>query len=204
MWFAIKTRKNFIGGPKLIYQAIQSTRYLSNSLFDVLDSVIERIFFFLFFAHPEHWLLAISQDEKKSIREFGLRRILKARQIDAIRKTVKTFTPPKINFDVEEFSEIINWMHCELSSLPFFAEISDDEIKSHTDSNSIPDWNITFKQIPVYMQAVEGCIKNVTEAPGKNCGAEFRNGFIRISLLSRSSIPNFTSKSVFKVPSAAK
>ena len=46
-------------------------------------------------------------------------------------------------------------MDCELSSLPFLAEISDDDIKSQIDSNSIPDWNITFKQIPVYMQAVE-------------------------------------------------
>ena len=61
-----------------------------------------------FFAHPEHLLSAISQDYDKSIREFGHRKILKARQIDARRKTVKTLTPPKINFSVEEYPEIIN------------------------------------------------------------------------------------------------
>ena len=58
-------------------------------------------------------------------------------------------------------------MDCELSSLLSLAEITDDEIKSQTDSNSIPDWNITFKQIPIYMQAVEGCVTLVTETPGK-------------------------------------
>ena len=83
-----------------------------------------------FFAHPELLLLAISQDDKKNISEFGFRRFLKVRQIDARRKTIKKFKPPKINFSVEEYSEIINLMDCELSSLLFLAEISDDEIKS--------------------------------------------------------------------------
>ena len=36
MWFTVKTRKNITGGPKLVYQAIQSTRYLSKPFFDVL------------------------------------------------------------------------------------------------------------------------------------------------------------------------
>ncbi|KAJ9597320.1 hypothetical protein L9F63_011841, partial [Diploptera punctata] len=44
---------------------------------------------------------------------------------------------------------------CELSSPPLLVEISDDEIKSHIDSDSIPDWNITFKQFLVHKQAVE-------------------------------------------------
>ena len=54
---------------------------------------------------------------------------------DARRKIVKTFTPPKFNFSMEEYSEIINWMDCELSSLVFLAEISDDEIKSQIDND---------------------------------------------------------------------
>ena len=39
-------------------------------------------------------------------------------------------------------------MDFELSSLPFLAEISDDEIKSQIDNDSIPDWNIIFKKNP--------------------------------------------------------
>ena len=125
-----------------------------------------------FFAHPEHLLLAISQKDKKTIREFGLRRILKARRIDARGETVKTSMPPKINFSVEEYSEIINWLHYELFSLLFLAEITDDEIKSRIDSDSISDWNSTFKEIPVYTQAVECLVKLVREAIGNVCEVE--------------------------------
>ena len=144
------------------------------------------------FTHPEHLLLAITEDDKKSIREFGLQRIQKARLIDARRKTVRTFTPPYINFSVEEYSETINWMHCELSYLLLLTEISDDEIKPRIDRDSIPDWIITFKQIPVCMQAVQREVKLATEAPGKSCKAESREGLIRIPLLSRSSMLEFT------------
>ena len=96
-------------------------------MFAVVHPVIERNVFF--FPHPEHLLLAITQDNKKNIKEFGLRRILKARQIDTKRKTVRTFMAPKMNFSEEGYSEIINWTHYELSSLPLLSEIRDDEIK---------------------------------------------------------------------------
>ena len=120
------------------------------------------------------------------------------------KENSKNIQVTKKNFNVLEYSETINCMDCELSSFPFLAEISDNEIKSQTDSDSIPNWIINVKQIPVYIQAVEGCVKLVKKASGKNCGTEFGVKFIRIPLLSRLSMPNFTSKSVFKVPSAAK
>ena len=134
MWFNIKTSKHFTDGPKLVYQVIESTRYLSKHLLDIVETVIERNGFFLY---PECLLLAMTQDDKKCIREIELRGILKARQIDARRKTVRTFTPPKTNFNAEEYSEMIYWMDCELFSPSLLAEISDDENKSyiHIDSN---------------------------------------------------------------------
>ena len=73
--------------------------------------------------------------------------------------------PQKINFSVEEYSEIINWMHCGLFSLPLLAETNEDEIKSHMDSDSIPEWIITFKQIPIYMQAVQRQVILFAEPP---------------------------------------
>lgn len=112
--------------------------------------------------------------------------------------------PPKLNFKAQDYSEIINWMDCDLSSPPLLKDISDDEIKSHIQSDSVPNWDITFKTFafPVHTQAVERCVKLVTEASGKVCGAESRDGFIRTTLLSRSTMPNFAHKSDFKVPSA--
>lgn len=199
MWFSIKTSKYFTEGPKLVYQSIQSSRYLPEDLRNIVDPVIERNGFF---AHPEHLMLAMTQDNTKHIRDLGLRRILKARQLDQKRTTIRTFMPPKLNFKAQDYSEIINWMDCDLSSPPLLKDISDDEIKSHIQSDSVPNWDITFKTFPVHTQAVERCVKLVTEASGKVCGAESRDGFIRTTLLSRSTMPNFAHKSDFKVPSA--
>lgn len=166
----------------------------------VVNPVIERNGFF---AHPENLMWAMIEDDNKLIRQLGLRRILKARQRDSKRKKVRTFTPPKINFDAQKYPDIVNWMNCDLSSPPLLAKVSDEEIKSYINSDSIPNWNINYKKFPVHTQAVERCVKLVTEASGRVCGAEARNGFIRSTLLSRSAMPVFASKSDFKVPSSA-
>lgn len=159
--------------------------YLPKPLFHVVDPVSERNGFF---AYPEHLLLAMIRYDRKHIRELRLRRILKARQIDARRKTVRTFRPSKINFSPQDYSQMINWMDCELLSPPLLAEISDDEIKSHIDRDSIPDCNINSKPFPVLTQIVERCVKLVTETSGgKVCGAESRDHLCLISLPNQSS-----------------
>ncbi|GBM29636.1 hypothetical protein AVEN_130109-1 [Araneus ventricosus] len=76
------------------------------------------------------------------------------------------------------------------------------KIKSLIQSDSVPNWDITFKTFSVHTQAVERYVKLVTEASGKACGAESRDSFIRTTLLSRSNMPNIGHKSDFKVPSA--
>lgn len=194
MWFRIKLSRSFTNGPKLLYQSIQASRYLPEELRNVVDPVIERNGFF---AHPEHLLLAMIEDDQKHVRELGLRRILKARQLDAKRKTIRIFTPGKLNFNANNYTEIIIWMDRELSSPPLLNEISDHEIELHIKSGEVPNWSTKFKSFPVHTQAVERCVKLVTEASGKVCGAESRDGFIRTTLLSRSTMPSFTHKSQF-------
>ncbi|GBN05886.1 hypothetical protein AVEN_160891-1 [Araneus ventricosus] len=93
-------------------------------------------------------------------------------------------------------------MDCDLSSPPLLKDISDDEIKSRIQSDSVPNLDITFKTFPVNTQAVERCVKLGTEASGKVCGAEPRYRFIRTTLLSRSTMLNFGHKSDFNVSSA--
>nr|GBN83623.1 hypothetical protein AVEN_134506-1 [Araneus ventricosus] len=147
IWFSIKTSKYFTEGPTLVNQSIQSSRYLPEDLRNLVDPMVKRNGFF---AHPEHLMLAMIQDNTKLIRELGLRRILKARQLDQKRTTIRTFMPPKLNFKAQDCSEIINWMDCDLSSPPLLKDSSDDEIKSHIQSDSAPNWDITFKTCTVH------------------------------------------------------
>ncbi|GBN32707.1 hypothetical protein AVEN_232874-1 [Araneus ventricosus] len=110
------------------------------------------------------------------------------RQLDQKKTTIRTFMSPKLNFKAQDYLEIINWMDCNLSSHLLLKDISDDEIKSHIQSDSVPNWDITFKTFPVHTQAVERCLKLVTEGSGKFCGAQTRDGFIRTILMSRSTM----------------
>ncbi|GBM43839.1 hypothetical protein AVEN_166235-1 [Araneus ventricosus] len=126
---------------------MQSSRYQPEDLRNLVDPVIKRNGFF---AHPEHLMLAMTQNNTKLIRVLALRRILKARQLDQKRTTMRTFKPPKLNFKDQDCSEIINWMDCDLSSPPLLKDSSDDEIKSHIQSDSVPNWHIPFKICPVH------------------------------------------------------
>lgn len=193
MWFSIKKSKYFIDGPRHVFQVIQTSRYLPGELLQVVDPVIERN---AFFAHPENILLAMIVDEREHIRELGYRRILKARQTVLKKKTVRNFIPPNLNFQASDYTEIINWNSCALYPPPILRGLNEDDIKSLINSNnkSIRE----MQKFPCHTQAVERCVKLVTEASNKVCGHEARDGYIRATLKSRSLMPHFSQKSDFK------
>ncbi|GBO40121.1 hypothetical protein AVEN_81919-1, partial [Araneus ventricosus] len=66
VWFAIKKNKYVTDGPKEVFQAIQTSPYLSDKLLQVVDPVIQRN---AFFAHPENVLLTMFVDEREYIRD---------------------------------------------------------------------------------------------------------------------------------------
>jgi hypothetical protein len=61
-----------------------------------------------FFAHPENIILAMLGDERQSVREAGLKLILKARSIQW-PSTVRKFIIPKLIYTSTEYFEIIDW-----------------------------------------------------------------------------------------------
>lgn len=192
VWFDIKVSKYFTDGPKHVFKAIQTTRYLPENLLKVINPVIERN---AYFAHPETLMLSMIIDERKHIRELGFRRILKARQ-SVETNGIRVFKPPKINFEAKDYTEIIDWQSCSLTPPPLLQKVTDEEIKLivSQDSSQILD----FKKYPCHTQAVERCVKLVSEASSKVCGHMARDGFIRSTLVSRTNMPEFSSKKKFK------
>ncbi|GBL97281.1 hypothetical protein AVEN_84977-1 [Araneus ventricosus] len=106
-------------------------------------------------------------NEKEHIREIGYRRILKARQIFPKKKTVRNFVPPKINFQASDYIEIINWNSCVVYPSPMLQDLSEDDIKSLINSDTMPIREI--QKFPCHTQVVERCIKLVTVASVKYC-----------------------------------
>ncbi|GBN09653.1 hypothetical protein AVEN_6498-1 [Araneus ventricosus] len=94
---------------------------------------------------------------------------------------------------------MIHWNTITLSPPPLLRIFSNQEIWSKVQSvGAAAEWN--FDNFPCHTQAVERCVKLVTEVSQTAVGSNSIDGFIRTTLLSRSSMPSFSSKSYFKVP----
>jgi hypothetical protein len=168
---------------------IQFSRYLPENLRSIVDNVIERNGFF---AHPENILLSMLFDTRRHIRELSLRRILKARK--SVDHGIRTFKPPKIYFSAEDYVDIIIWNECQVTSPPILSHISNEELEARLHENNL---NLQIIDFPCHTQAVERCVKIVTEASRCVIGENSRDGFIRNRIESRSKMPSFGHKNQF-------
>ena len=195
MWFSIKNKPSCKDGSRHLWQTIRLSRYLPDDLRKVVDTVLSRNGYF---GHPENLLLGLITNDRKHIRELGLRRILKARsEHNSVRIPVRVFTVPEINFNAEDYTELINWQSCNVTEPPLTVNISDVDITAFVKSKESPV--VDFPRFPCHTQAVERCIKLVTEASAAVCGNTSRDGFIRAGLEARSIMPVFNTKSEYRV-----
>ena len=126
---------------------------------------------------------------------MGLCRILKAQSQRAAG--VRKFTVPPLNYDSSDYIDMIKWQSADLTEPPLITNVSDyvimDLIKNG--KSEIAD----FPRFPCHTQAVELCVKLVTQASAAVCGETSRNGFIRSRLDSFSIMPTFGTKAQYKM-----
>jgi hypothetical protein len=192
LWFRIKMKPSCKDGTKHLFHAILSSRYLSTELRNIIDPVLQRNGYF---GHPENVLIAMISDERKRVRELGLRRILKARMNK--RTSLREFVVPNLNFDASDYFEMIDWTVVEITEHPLTADISEDDIRLFVKSGGAS--TIEFPRFPCHTQAVERCVKLVTKASLAVCGTASRDGFIRSRLESRQVMPVFHTKSQYRL-----
>lgn len=193
-WFEIKSSWSCKDGSRHLFNMIRRSRYLPGHLKKVIDPVIKRNGYY---AHSENLLIAMIADDRKFIRELALRRILKCRKSSAKTEDVRIFRVNELNFDCEDYVDLIDWQNVSISEPPLTMGISDENLTSMI--CVIPD-EIPLLQFPCHSQAVERCIKLVTEASIAVFGSEARDGFIKARIESRKILPQFeTKKQFFKV-----
>ncbi|CAG5020765.1 unnamed protein product [Parnassius apollo] len=192
MWFTIKCNPSCINGAKHLWQTISLTRYLSADLKIVIDKVLIRNGYF---GHPENILIAMLGDDREIIRELACQQILKARAEND--QGLRTFKVPPLNFDAEDYTDLIKWQDCKITEPPLTYNLSDEFLKEIVKCGLRTCQSI--KDFPCHTQAVERCIKLVTEASSAVCGENKRDGFIRARLLSRQQMPNFDTKKQFNI-----
>lgn len=133
-------------------------------------------------------------DERKYIRELGMRRILRAQ---SERYGLRKFIIPAFNLEARDYIDLVDWQSIEITEPPLLAEISEDQIEMFVASGDVP--LVDFPRYPCHTQAVERSVKPVTEASSAVCGFKGRDGFIRIRLESRQIMPYFNTKSDYNL-----
>ncbi|GBN35447.1 hypothetical protein AVEN_275759-1 [Araneus ventricosus] len=102
LWFTIKIHHSCKDGSKHVFETINKSRYLSAELKAVIDPVVQRNGYF---GNPENILIAMITENRRFIRELGLRRIMAV----IARKSIglRMFTIPDFNFEAEDYHELI-------------------------------------------------------------------------------------------------
>lgn len=188
-WFDIKTKSSCKYGPIHVFNMVKRCQYLSDNLKSIALKTIQRN---SFLAHPENLLLAMLQDDASYIRELALRRVLKARK-ETKGKKVREFRLPELRADASTYYDLIDWKQEKITEPPMTMKYSDTEISNLITSGALMD----FEKYPCHTQAVERCVKLVTEASLAVCGPEARDGFIRTRIKARQDIPVFDTKSQY-------
>ncbi|KAK4887848.1 hypothetical protein RN001_004119 [Aquatica leii] len=129
-------------------------------------------------------------DVWKHVRELGLRRILRCRQMKA-KENIREFKIPTLNFEADDYIDLIDWQSISLTEPPLTVSISDNDLNAMI--LDVPD-EIRILKYPCHSQAVERNVKLVTKASAAVCGNEARDGFIRSRITLRDALPKFDTK----------
>lgn len=193
VWFTIKKNNLCSDGARNLWHLIQLSRCMNKSNLNHIDPVIQRN---AYFAHPENILLCMIADPKQHIRELALRRILKARHDfrENEKPNIRTFKIPVINFQANNYFDIINWQDSTITEPPVISNITDEALKEAIQTGG----RIEVPKFPCHTQAVERSIKLVTEASTSVCGQIRRDGYIRTKLQSQNLMPSFETKKDYK------
>lgn len=117
-------------------------------------------------------------DERRYIRELGLRRILKARKSNR-KGQIRHNELPQLIFNAEEYFEMIRWDNP--LETPATLNLSDQDITRLIKSGS----HFELEKLPCHTQAVERHVRLVTTASLATCGAEARDGFMHSRIKSQ-------------------
>jgi hypothetical protein len=178
-WFVIKMKPSCTQGARHLFEMVCMSRYLPEELKLVVYPVIQRN---AYFDHPENILLAMLTDERKHIQHLGLRRITREKlpkrttkkRKSTETKAIREFAIPKLNFEATDYVDLINWQESYITEPPLTKNISDEDLKLLVATGDTPV--VDFPQFPCHTQAVERCVKLVTEASTAVCGAPVRVG----------------------------
>lgn len=164
---------------------VKLSRTLPSDWLKIFQSSIQRN---AYYAHQEHIVLAMANDADENIRKMAWMKISAAREENSIQIPVRRFTIPKVNFDCTDYTSLIDIpMTVDPPNIDYLAS---KPILEH-------EFGQFLNKMPLHTQAVERCVKLVTEKSRSVCGEHSRDGSISNTLASRNIMSKFDSKSEY-------
>ena len=114
---------------------------------------------------------------ENQIIRLGWNQIKKARE-QSKGKVIRTFQISDLNFEVELYFDMINWQKLNIIEPLLTSSISHDEINHLINSKEKKN----FRHLPCHTQAMERCLKLVTETSFLMCEQNSGYDFIRLRI----------------------
>jgi hypothetical protein len=179
----------------LFSKFIRWTRYLNDDLREVVDNVVLNN---SYYAHSANVLLSMLFDDRKSIRDRAIRKIMYIREkiydLNVLRKYVK---PNKINFNCTDYINMIDLNDDTIlheppftKNVPFehltqYLNIVDEEAKPFEDP-----------KIACHIQGTERCVQLLTSV-SKRTIHEHREEVMNVTIESREALSTMETKRDF-------
>jgi len=115
-------------------------------------------------------------EDKPAICKLAFKKILAARAEDESRLRLRVFKAPRIVFTANEYYKMIDWSVCERYEPPLKKHIDHKLLQNYAAKDTVVS-TISFPRFPCHTQAVERCVRLVTEACASVC-VEQRDGLL--------------------------
>ena len=191
-WFQIKCHPYLTDGSKNFFFILNQSRQLKNK---ELTAVVQKTLQHNpYFCHPENVLVSALANSDISVRRFAAHKVINARmshrEAESVRKVSRSLF--SINFNANNYHDLVNWDESVITSPPVFGKFSDGEILT-----MIEEGPLSAPKLPCHSQAVERTVKEVSRVSSKVYGHDSRHGMIVSTLRSKEITGSCDSKQSF-------
>ena len=188
MWFEIKTKPFIKDGPHHFVKQLNLMKKLPENLQSIVWPVLRRN---SYWCHSENVLISMLSALDRNMRIKAVKQIEQIRTKTENINFLKSLQRPIVEDCIEKIEDFID------NSQALF-EPSFTKLMTLQQLHKIVEIPLLLN-IPCHSQAVERCVKTVTEASMAVFNHAARHGFIQARLKSRSINPTLNSKSDFNI-----
>jgi hypothetical protein len=166
-WFVVRRENNFLKGPEIFFRIIKDVKEIQKSfeseprITDIVFDVLERNSFCCL---GENFLASLLFSSVAAHREAAVEKILEIRsQASITPPTIVATRSPKLNFDAEDWSKLIDISCLDCHEPPCARNFSNEELHAMKTFAASPP------SFPLHSQSVERAVKLTSEASRKSC-----------------------------------